>query len=82
MGRNPFRAGIGVGIRAQNGQFQGKIARPAGATQAIKASSDTDKDKAASGNLEAINTGIKVASKGKIEIEELNKTIVIKLTKD
>jgi hypothetical protein len=87
MGKNPNRAGIGVGIRAKNGQFQATIASPAGVSEGVVKSKGKDKAKANLINLGAASKksgwpGVSVNKKGKVEIKGTEEGLLIKITND
>jgi hypothetical protein len=87
QGRNPNRAGIGVGIRAKNGQFQTKITSPAGVSEGVVKSKGKDKAKANLISQRAPNKksgwpGVSVNKKGKVEIKGTEEGLLIKITND
>jgi len=87
QGKNPNRAGIGVGVRDKNGQFKAIFASPAGEFKENNGKKTVDKAKANLINQGAKNGGSKISKinmvkKGKIQIRESAEKIVVTLTKE
>jgi len=81
MGKNPARAGIGVGNREKNGRFYSKNTPPAVTSETKVADKRKDRGWANLINLEAPSKKISVLEKGTLTITENKGKILITITK-